>query len=246
MKILLTNDDGLDSIGLEVLYDRVKELGDVIIIAPEFEQSASSHRITLRRPVFVSQPRQNVYAVSGSPTDCIVLALRAKLFDKPDLVISGINAGYNMGEDILYSGTVAAATEASLSGIPSIAVSTINTQKRKYYQQSAEILKTIVDEVVSLGGLWNLNVPGVEHCKGIKLAHLGHRIYDSKVEPRYDPYQRSYYWLAGDRPLWIQKPDTDCQILEQGYASLTPFKFTNMEDKQLFVKMNQWLKQKEL
>lgn len=241
MKILLTNDDGLDSIGLEVLYESVKELGEVIIIAPEFEQSASSHRITLRRPVFVSQPRQNVYAVSGSPTDCIVVALRARLFNKPDLVISGINAGYNIGEDILYSGTVAAATEASLSGIPSIAVSTINTKKRKYYQQSAEILKTIIPKVITLGGLWNLNVPGVDQCQGIKLAHLGHRIYDSKVEPRYDPYQRSYYWLAGDRPLWKPEPDTDCQILEQGFASLTPFKFTNMEDNQLFMQMNQIL-----
>ena len=237
MKILLTNDDGLNAIGLKILYENIIDQGDVFIVAPEFEQSASSHRITLRKPVFLSNPSKNIFAVSGSPTDCIVIALRADLCPKPDIVISGINSGYNIGEDILYSGTVAAAVEASLSGIPSIAVSTENTTDIKAFQKSAEYVCKIIPYVLQLKGLWNLNVPNVDKHKGIKLALLGHRTYERKVEPRYDPFGRPYYWLAGDRPLWDVNKKTDVTILDEGYASLTPFKFTNIEDMGLFEKM---------
>ncbi len=238
MKILLTNDDGLNAIGIKIMYENIMDKGDVYIVAPEFEQSASSHRITLRKPVFVSNPRDKVYAVSGSPTDCIVIALRANLCPKPDLVISGINSGFNIGEDILYSGTVAAAVEASLSGIPSISVSTENTTEIKAYQRSAEYVCELIPFVLQLKGLWNLNVPNIEQCKGMKLALLGHRTYNKKVKPRYDPFGRPYYWLSGDRPSWKVDKRTDVTILEEGYASLTPFKFTNIEDMILFDKMN--------
>jgi len=243
LNILLTNDDGFESLGMEVLYKKVKHLGEVTIIAPENEQSASSHGITLRKPVFIKKIKKNIFSVSGTPTDCIVLAFRAKIFPSPDIVISGINSGFNVGEDILYSGTFAAAAEAALLNIPSIAVSTVSGLNRDYYEQAADVLLTIIDKIIKIGGLWNINIPG-DKCLGIKLATLGHRVYDTEIKPRFDPYGRSYYWISGDKPLWEEDDKTDITIVKSNYASLTPFKFNKIEDKVLFKKMKKFLMEK--
>lgn len=244
MNILLTNDDGFESLGMEILYKKVKHLGNVTIIAPENEQSATSHGITLRKPVFIKRINKNIYSVSGTPTDCIVLAFRAKIFPSPDIVISGINSGYNVGEDILYSGTFAAAAEAALCNIPSVAVSTVKGNNSKPFEQAADILLSIIDNIIEVGGLWNINIPG-EKCLGIKLASLGHRVYDTEIKPRFDPYGRPYYWISGDKPLWEKDEKTDITIVENGYASLTPFKFNRIEDKFLFKKMKKILMEKK-
>ncbi len=237
MKILLTNDDGIDAPGLSALMKSLENFGELTVVAPEEEQSASSHGITLRKPVLVRKKGKNIYSVSGTPTDCIVLALRAGLCPEPDIVVSGINAGYNIGEDILYSGTFAAAAEASLSGIPSLAVSNEYTKDYENFLVSGDVAKKIIPKIFGLGGLWNLNVPNGPSSDRIKITFMGHRKYNGTIEPRYDPMGRPYYWLSGDKPLWDFEEGSDICAVESGSPSLTPFKVGNLFDSDLASKM---------
>ncbi|MBN2363964.1 5'/3'-nucleotidase SurE [candidate division WOR-3 bacterium] len=237
MKILLTNDDGINAVGLKALRQALTGLGEICVVAPEEEQSASSHGITLRKPVVVKNPEQGIYTVSGTPTDCIVLALRAGLCPDPDIVLSGINSGYNIGEDILYSGTFAAAAEASLSDIPSMAVSSEYSKDISSFEKCGKIARKLIPAVLELGGLWNLNVPSRLLSEKIKVTFMGHRKYDRAISPRFDPIGRAYYWLSGDKPLWDVEEGSDISAVESGAASLTPYKIKNLLDVDLAEKI---------
>lgn len=246
MKILLTNDDGIDAPGINVLAEELKNAGhEIIIVAPITEQSATSHSITLHEPLRINDRGNERYAVSGSPADCMILAFSAIVKDDIDLVISGINAGQNMGEDILYSGTVAAALEAMFIGKKSIALSIAAYHDQKF-ETAAKFMCRFIDEgIVDLiqGRMaLNINVPNMEmdDIKGVKVTNIGHRKYEDFVKEQKDPRGRKIYWIGGAKALWEDKENTDFKVLNNGFISITPISpnFT-MDSK--FTPIFQWL-----
>lgn len=240
-RILLSNDDGLLASGLQTLYLSLREKGyDVIAVAPEGEQSTSGHSLTLHKPLRVYKTQENQYAVSGTPADCVYVGL-AEVFKhkKPDLVVSGINRGANLGNDVYYSGTVAAAREGYLAGCPAIAVSlAIDWVERRRkievwhynYETAAdvvlELLETMVPKVLAKTDrfLWNVNVPDVNksEVKGWKYCKMGERHYSNELTKRKDPKGREYFWLAGDLKGHSNELDTDCDAVDQKFVSITP------------------------
>jgi len=228
MRILLTNDDGINASGINILADELKENGhDVLIVAPDRQQSATSHSITLHEPIRIIERGKNIYATTGTPTDCVTLASQILMKESYDLVISGINAGQNMGEDVLYSGTVAAALEGMFLGIRSIAVSITTFHNQKYRTAAFYICKLISDGVVEKIGkneILNINVPSVElnAIKGIKITELDHRHYEDFVVEQKDPRGKKIYWIGGDVPFWTFKENSDAKAISENYISITP------------------------
>ena len=230
--ILLANDDGVNSEGLHVLWDALSELGEIVTVAPRFEQSAASHAITIRKPIKVEKLGDHFYAVHGTPADCIVVAVYGILERRPDIVVSGINLGYNLGEDVIYSGTVAAAREAALMGISALAVSIGDEPSGKIHWESAayfayQIVKSGLEGTLRFK-LLNLNVPNrpLDLLKGLKFVKLGNRNYKDPVEKLNDGL-----YLIGGEPLWDLTPDTDQCAVKRGFASCTPLRldFTDHE-----------------
>ncbi|MCB0045273.1 MAG: 5'/3'-nucleotidase SurE [Caldilineaceae bacterium] len=236
--ILVTNDDGVYSPGLLALTQRLRNIGRVMVLAPERNWSASSHAKTMQQPVrvhpVVLQDGSEAFATTGSPTDCVALAAAGVLDAVPDLVVSGINAGHNMGIDISYSGTVACAKEAAVKRIPGIAMSTVHPLEvdfdiRVLLEKTAEIAARISRVVLARGlppdTLLNVNVPGAEPdaIKGMHITRMGHRRYDAdEVIERTDPYGVPYYWLGGSRPQDVLDDGTDVGAVANGYVSVTP------------------------
>ncbi|MCP4649450.1 MAG: 5'/3'-nucleotidase SurE [PVC group bacterium] len=234
MKILLTNDDGIYAEGLYALYKKLSKNFDVTVCAPEVEQSAIGHAITMRRPLRVQKANGNAklsgYAVNGTPADCVKIAVRTLLKKKPDLVISGINHGPNLGADVLYSGTVSAAAEGAILGIPSIAVS-LATYQNHDFRGASEIMlklaKLVQKTGLPNGMLLNVNVPAVPMSKirGILATKQGRSLYQENFVKRTDPRGRMYYWLTG-KVKWLKKPkDSDIKAIEEKYVSVTPLQF---------------------
>lgn len=224
MRILITNDDGIFSEGLKLLAEALADLGQVIVVAPDREQSASSHSLTLNRPLRIQKVREHWFAVDGTPTDCVNLAVQGLLKeDPPDLVVSGINFGLNMGDDVTYSGTVSAAFEASLNNLPGIAFSQ-QVDEGFSFEQSARVARELLDALLreSLPSdlLLNVNLPA-EAPKGVRWTRLGKRFYEQTVVEKTDPKGRKYYWIAG-RPQWQREEGTDHDALESGYVTITP------------------------
>jgi 5'-nucleotidase len=232
MRLLLTNDDGIHARGLECLAEAAASLGDVTIVAPDREQSATSHSLTMHhplRPVSIGEQR---FQVDGTPTDCVMLAVEALMPQRPDFVISGINHGQNMGEDVLYSGTVAAAMEGLSLGIPSVAVSFAGGDLRTDVTQlGAQVpaLARLLRHLTSLRPfpphtLFNVNLPPVEpsKVKGIRLTRLGRRAYSDSLKPMTDPWDRPIYWIGGGSIKWSGADDSDFRAIDEGYISVTP------------------------
>jgi len=223
--ILVTNDDGIAAPGLHVLARELAALGEVTIIAPDREQSASSHALTLHRPLRVNRQGERLYSVDGTPTDCVNLGILNLLTERPRLVVSGINRGMNLGDDITYSGTVAAAFEGTLLGIPSFAISQDVENGEEVFDRAAAVAallaRRILDCPLPAGTLLNVNVPRVE-LKGTRLTRQGRRTYHQGVVERTDPSGRQYYWLGGIPPQWDEDPDSDFAAIREGYVSLTP------------------------
>ncbi|MBI5050986.1 MAG: 5'/3'-nucleotidase SurE [Nitrospirae bacterium] len=232
--ILVTNDDGIHSEGITALYRAMDSLGEVYVVAPEREQSAVAHALTLHRPLKVEKTGAKIYAINGTPTDCVILGVNKILHKKPALIVSGINKGGNLGDDITYSGTVAAAIEGTLLGIPSIAISLVRdikdngdySVKPSGFKKAAGFAKRLAETVLKKGlpqdTLLNVNIPGIQKIKGVKLTKQGKRIYDNSVHEMSDPRGRKHYWIGGGAPLWEQGQDTDFDAVNKGFISITP------------------------
>lgn len=227
INILLTNDDGVNAEGLHRLRDEVSTLGKVMIVAPERQQSGSSHALTLDNPLRMNWVDKNTIAVDGTPTDCVLLAMRGLLTEKPDILISGINHGPNMGDDVTYSGTVAAAFEGTLLGLPSIAISVCSWRECIFDSAArfaGRIARDVLDRGLPNGTLLNVNVPSLapEDIKGVKVTKLGKRVYRDAVVKKEDPRGKAYYWIGGQPPIWCAGEETDFDATEQGMISVTP------------------------
>jgi 5'-nucleotidase len=227
MIILLSNDDGIQSAGLTALEEGLRHIGDTYTVAPDRAQSSMSHALTLHRPLRVHELAPRRLSVDGTPVDCIKLALTGLLPVKPDLVVSGINKGPNLGDDIIYSGTVSAAIEGALLGIPAIAVSLV-TFENFDFRAAAEFTATLVARIQAGGipadTLLNVNVPAVpkEQLKGWKLTRMGKRHYSENIVERVDPRGGKYYWVGGDDLGFANEDGTDCVAVHEGYVSVTP------------------------
>lgn len=225
--ILVTNDDGVYSPGIVALFEAMKKIGDAYIVAPDRERSAAGHALTLHRPLKVEKLRENVYSVNGTPTDCVALAVHKVLPKKPDLVASGINKGANLGDDITYSGTVSAAMEGTILGVPSFAISLMGDKPFHYETATlfaSKIAKYILDKSLPYDTLLNVNVPNVLHdnVKGMKLTRQGKRVYDNAVQEIYSPSGDGHFWIGGGKPYWEHGENIDIHAVLDGYVSVTP------------------------
>lgn len=227
--LLLTNDDGIAAEGLRSLEAALERLGSIVIVAPELEQSASSHAITLDKPLRIKEFSRNRYTVSGTPTDCVLAAVHGILERKPDLIVSGINHGPNMGEDVHYSGTVAAALEGCILGITSMAVSLVSWTPQRFdgAATAAEMLARRL--LVSAGGrpaLWNVNVPavGLADIRGFRVTKLGSRVYNDIIVRKKDPRGKDYFWIGGGEPGWSTEENSDFAAVSAGFVSVTPLR----------------------
>jgi 5'-nucleotidase len=224
-RILVTNDDGVHSDGIHVLAQALAPHGDVIIVAPHVEASAIGHALTLRRPLRMERLREGVYEVDGTPTDCVNIAITHVYDGRPDLVVSGINKGYNLGDDVTYSGTVSGALEGSLLGIPSIAVS-MERSAGSYDFSHAAAAAAMTAGAVLQGGLpaqtfLNINVPSGRPL-GVRVTVQGKRNHVTVVSKRIDPRGGAYYWLEEGENHWEPHDRSDYQAVVDGYVSVTP------------------------
>ena len=226
---LLTNDDGVEAEGLDALARVLSEWADVWVIAPATEQSGVSSSLSLHSPVRVRSHGDQRMSVSGTPADCVYMALMTLLPRKPDLCVSGVNHGANLGDDVLYSGTVAAAIEATLSDVPSLAVSLAAWGRGLDYEPAARIAsrvaKRLLERPMPRGTLLNLNVPrDADEETELVVAKLGRRNYERVVTPRKDPRGRPYYWIGGASIDSDDIPGSDCNHVGRGRATLTPIR----------------------
>ncbi|MGD8727677.1 MAG: 5'/3'-nucleotidase SurE [Gemmatimonadales bacterium] len=228
MHILISNDDGIYARGLEVLADICRSLGSVTVVAPDREQSGSSHSLTLGRPLRSTRRPDGSIQVDGTPTDCVLLALGALLDSRPDFVFSGINHGPNMGEDVLYSGTVAAAMEGLSFGVPGVAISLAGDQV-ELLDSHRPWLERLVRDIVKVKDfpeetLLNINVPPVrgEEIRGIRATTLGKRVYSDSLLRTEDPWGRPGFWIGGGQISWSGREDSDFRAIEERYISVTP------------------------
>lgn len=230
MKILLTNDDGIRADGLAVLASRLADLGTVFVVAPDRERSCSGHAFTMHEPLRVDRVAPHWFAASGTPADCVYLGV-FELCPKPDLVVSGINHGYNLGADVFYSGTVAGAVEAALHDIPAIAVSMGYAPGADFGPAAAlvhALVATAQHEKFPAGTVLNVNLPGPSHRHAdvppeqFMWTRLGEREYHQRVESRTDPRGHSYYWIGGPPTSNNDPPGTDAHAVHRGLASITP------------------------
>jgi len=233
-RILVTNDDGITAPGLHALYLAMADLGEVTIVAPDAEQSAVGHAITTMTPLRIKEVNLeggiSGYAVNGTPADCVRLAILTICKTPPDLVVSGINLGPNTATNVIYSGTVSAATEARILRIPSIAVS-LATFVDPIWKTPATFAREVAAEVLARGlpdrVLLNVNVPNLplDKVKGLRVTRQGSSGYNEKYEMRADPRAEPYYWQAGTYQMTDVDEETDALAVDQGYVSVTPVSF---------------------
>lgn len=230
MNILVTNDDGIHSDGLLALRARLLEVGEVMAVAPERPRSATGHAITLHKPLRIHQVRLRDggvgYSTNGTPSDCVVLGM-IELQPKPDFVVSGINLGPNLGEDLTYSGTVSAAMEATMFDVPAFAISVAAYQVGDYSgaaEFAAKMVRIITERGLPPNTFLNVNVPDLppDQMRGVAVTRQGRRRYEGRLDKRSDPRGQPYYWLSGDLLDEQGDPDTDVRALAEGKISITP------------------------
>ena len=228
MRILCTNDDGYLALGIEVLASVARTLGSVTIVAPDREQSASSNSLTLHHPLRVRRSGDGALVVDGTPTDCVILAINELMDGRPDICVSGINHGSNMGEDVLYSGTVAGAMEATVIGIPAIAVSYAGDEFEEL-DAWEDIVASVLRGILEQGDfpadtLFNVNLPPIKpaQVEGVRITSLGKRRYSDSLTKAVDPNGREYYWIGGGEVSWSGAEDSDFTAIREGYVSVTP------------------------
>ena len=225
--ILVTNDDGIRAPGLKLLAEALRELGEVRVFAPEGQQSAVGHGVSLHKPLRVTEIEEGWFEVDGTPTDCVMLAVRALLGRRPDLVVSGVNPGANLGDDVTYSGTVAGAFEGMLLGVPSIAVSDVSYVPQHMATAAAvgaRVARYVLEHSVPDDTTLNVNVPDVPYAdlQGLAITRMGRRNYQDEIICREDPRGRLYYWIGGAAPTHVPEEGTDFEAIEKGLVSVTP------------------------
>jgi 5'-nucleotidase len=232
VRLLCTNDDGILAHGLDCLIQAAERLGEVTVVAPDREQSATSHSLTLHHPIRPVKRGERRYQIDGTPTDCVMLAVEALMEGRPDWVLSGVNHGQNMGEDVLYSGTVAAAMEGMSLGIPSIAISFAGGDLRAdptLLSEQIDVLHDLLMHIMALPDfprdtLLNVNLPPLPatEIKGMRLTTLGRRVYSDSLMRMQDPWGREIYWIGGGSASWSGREDSDFRAVREGYISVTP------------------------
>lgn len=248
MKILVSNDDGISSVGINKLVEELNKIGDVTVVAPLTEQSAAGHSITMKIPLRVKEYIINNkffgYAVDGTPADCIKMGIKNILKEKPDIVISGINNGSNAAISVIYSGTVSAAREAAIMDVPAIAMS-VTSHYPKHYEYAAKLAvqlsKYVCEKKLRCGTLLNVNVPDLpeDEIKGILLTRQGESTWNDYYEERVDPYGGKYFWLKGEMEIIDTELERDVVALKNGYVSITPVHF-DLTDYKMFDEMKNW------
>ncbi len=236
-RLLCTNDDGIHARGLAVLVDAASPLGDVEVIAPDRQQSASSHSLTLHRPLRVTRLAEDRHTLDGTPTDCVLIGVRDICPRRPDFVLSGVNHGSNMGEDVLYSGTVAAAMEATILGIPSVAISFAGPDPARIEPYSGlltDVLRDLIERPdFPPETFFNINLPDRDAADvdQIRVTALGRRVYHDSLTRSKDPHGREYLWIGGGRSQWRGREDSDFRAVQAGCVSITPLHLdlTNFE-----------------
>lgn len=242
--ILVTNDDGVHAEGIEILSRALAKLGRVVVVAPAQERSAASHSITLHRPLRIEHLGAEIHAVDGTPTDCVMLGVHEILKRRPDLVVSGINRGANLGDDVHYSGTVAAAFEGGILGIPSIAVSLV-AEGGGHYGVAAgfavRLARRVLAEGLPPGIILNVNVPDLpaNRIRGIAFAKQGKRNYGNIIVEKVDPRRRKYYWIGGDETGFEDIEYSDCNAVRAGLVSITPLR-VNLTDHAVLEALAGW------
>ncbi len=228
MRILCTNDDGYMAPGLRVLASAAEGLGAVTVVAPDREQSATSHSLTLHRPLRARKAPSGAMIIDGTPTDCVIIAVNALLDELPTVCLSGVNHGPNMGEDVLYSGTVAAAMEATVLGIPAVAVSYTGPDLDEG-QGWEDLLHGLLESLLTKESfpedtLFNVNLPALppSELKGVRVTALGRRRYSDSLTRANDPRGKEYFWIGGTVSSWGGRDDSDFRAVDEGYISVTP------------------------
>jgi len=251
MNILISNDDGIESQGILLLAEALKDLGQVTVVAPHRERSTSGHSLTLHKPLRCYEVKPHHFAISGTPADCVYMGTRFILKEKPDIIISGINCGANLGNDIYYSGTVAAAREGAYWGVKAIAFSLCldkdfsKNNKPYYWDTATQFAKLFVPLALGkdypINNLLNVNIPNLPHSeiKGVKTSKLGRRFYSDDIAERRDPRGKPYYWLGGSYKGFEEIPGSDCVHVDEGYVSITPLKL-DCTDYSLLSEFKNW------
>jgi len=223
--LLITNDDGIHSPGLTALKQAVEGFGRIIVIAPDRDNSAVSHSLTMDRPLKVINIDTDTYMVNGTPTDCVALGIKKILDCKPALLLSGINAGANLGDDISYSGTVSAAVEGTMYSIPSMAVSATGDSPYDFHK-AGKVARMIAEKILENGlpdnTLVNINVPPGHRQNTIRITRQGRRLWENSIQETRDPRGRRHYWIGGGTPIHDSSKDTDVHAVKEGYVSITP------------------------
>ena len=228
MHLLISNDDGIDARGIQVLARRMERLGEVTIVAPDQNRSGASNSLTLEFPVRIKKRDEHSFSVNGTPTDCVHIALTGLFESDPDMVVSGINAGANLGDDVIYSGTVAAAMEGRFLGLPAIAVSLVFEDRPRHYDTAAEAIALMVERLrkdpLPADPILNINVPDLpwSEIKGFEVTRLGHRHRAEPVVKMMDPRGRPMYWIGPAGPGQDAGPGTDFDAVSRGFISVTP------------------------
>ena len=235
MIILLTNDDGIFAPALVRLREDLTPLGRVVVVAPDRDQSATSHSLTLHRPCRIHRHGEDQFSVDGTPTDCVVAAFYGLLDQPPNLVISGINHGPNMGEDVFYSGTVAAAIEGAIQGAVAIAASLATRESADFGEPSrfiARLARTVVERGLPARQILNVNLPHRAWAEvgGVRITRLGSRVYRDTLVRKVDPRGRDYYWIGGEEPVWEGGAGTDIHAVNAGCVSVTPMRLDLTDD----------------
>lgn len=223
--ILITNDDGIHSPGIAALKEALLPLGRIIVVAPDRDNSAISHALTMTRPLRLTRLDEDIYYLDGTPTDCVAISLNKILDRPPDLLVSGINSGPNLGDDISYSGTVSAAIEGTMYSVPSVAVSMAGEPPLNY-AAAAPIILELATRILAYGlpadTLMNVNIPDSRSCKGLMVTRQGRRIWKQSVQEITDPRGQLHYWIGGGTPLLDAGRDTDVYAIGNGFISVTP------------------------
>ena len=246
MKILISNDDGYLARGLNVLADKVREIAEVRVVAPDRNRSAASNSLTLETPLRIQEIGNNIFAINGTPTDCVHLAMTGMFDDDPDMVISGINHGANLGDDTIYSGTVAAAMEGRFLGLPAIAVSLGSNHHPEHFDTAARVVVELIEKIISdalpRDTILNVNVPDVDYdsLNGMRATRLGFRHRSESVYNATDPSGREVFWIGPAGGGQDAGPGTDFHAIAENAVSISPLKIDLTRHEQLDA-LDQWL-----